>query len=595
MGDLASALHLEPDMPYLILPKTATPPDLYVDPGAYGTWDIWEPFYSGRRSYGMISPCPGCAMPIFDEAFVFGFGDLYLCARCSVRKFLADAARAVATYPTRTLAYAASNPQTDTVHFVPTKAERRTWQEREYQRMNTTYTPIPFGDLWRDASAPIYSRYLHFAQSKPGYFSYTKNDVHGHEDLQTVVKPGRYLAQYHADMPEARKAEIIAQCAAYVSGTYGLATTVADITTIYNTAAGPNSCMRRKNSSVYEWQKHFDAGHFSHHPCAVYAAELGSDLAVAYYGPLTSVSQRAVVWPAKKQFLLKNGAPNIYGTGPLLSLLQRDGYQSTTQFTGARIARLPYKDGVLLPYIDGSDQAYPLTPTQLILDDAQDPDDKGYSAQETCGYAGADDADSLIEEAECDVCGGTFDADDLRNGECEDCRNSWTCEHCDGRYSGNESSFDIDGQSWCESCAESDSRCCEDCNELFRTDRFSRPQRQVREQTETTGYCLDCADHYAYCDECAERYDRRESATCPNEHESVTPDVCPATSDRYALEYWSSLGVWRITFQDIDSRVMVGTFEQCERRREYLLTHNPTAQYRIVPAPLVALEVSAHV
>lgn len=588
-------------MPYLILPKDAPIPPAFTEPYIFRYYDRWE-VVEGITG----SPCPDCSKPLARDTYTFSLSYTYRCTLCGIRRLKCLAGDPPVTYPTRQLAHAACTPATERVEYVSSPAEREAWYARETSRRSLA---PPIGD---DQLRAFPRHYLHMSSTKPGLFAYTKDDEHGYLDKQTILKPGKYLTQYYADkLTTAQIADIVAACAAYATLGYSLATSTADITAIFNSAQGPSSCMQRREPAEYDWQKLLDREDLPYHPSAVYGE---SDLAIAYLGTIGNVSQRAVVWPAEKRYCNYDRV-RIYGTGPLEQLLRRDGYTAHPDaFHGARIRQIPYRGGVLMPYIDGTETAYALDSKWLVLDERPEPDARAFGTTQTCGYAGArnvpDVEDENSDDVECSSCGGDFTADEIQHGECYDCRHSWTCEHCDSRISDDNGSWNVEDENWCESCADSDSAQCAECDEAYNASGFSHADRLARQAANTSDLCPNCAEHFSFCDECQAKWDTRESDDCPNEHATEDGTPIRATDDTdtlslpysivcipaiYCLEIWSATNRRFEPCYAANVRI-TGTWDFCSLHEQRLQALHPSYQYRIGQMPrLDVAEVSAHV
>lgn len=384
--------------------------------------------------------------------------------------------------------------------FVQKYSERRVWQTREENRFNEgVYIGLP----WYSDEFYGTRRYAHYSLKQPGLVAYTPDDEYGSQDRQLSITPGRYLERFHKNAYTPQQiATFVAEMS--VNDSYNIARSVDDIRTIYNSIFTRfGSCMQRKSSPEYDWQRRMDRGSIDH-PAIVYA---DCDLGVAYRGPLDAVKQRAVVWPGKKQFV------RIYGSGSLQYMLQRDGYTKVDGFESARIRRIAAMGGYLMPYIDGY---------QSVTEDSDNSRyfvvgcGNKYEANETCGVVDGDDNDQMQS---CGHCGDQYNPEDGEASDdyCASCNGSlWHCEQCGGSYFDCDDSTNVDGNSWCEYCAGNHSAQCVDCEETFRTDLFSRARRQERTRRELTDRCQqDCADGYTWCDSCEAVWKTDDHDECP--------------------------------------------------------------------------------
>ena len=495
-------------MPYYIVPIDAPP---YKPLGAIdladGAWDIAQ----GMANCMCQNPS-GCDH-IFarGERIFHARGELYayLCLAC-VEKLSAKGDPP--EYATRATAARHLKPK-QRIDFVPTAAQVSAWREREQDRFDKRiYADVPW------YVTPSLRHYAHMSVETPGHIAYTKDDEAGVNDKQTRVKPGKYLAEFYAPRHTATEiAGYVAQCAAYATGVYGVASTKADITAIYNVTSGPDSCMRRKRKAEYDWQHLLDDGGLPCHPCATYA---GPDLAVAYIGTLGEISQRAVIWPDKKQYT------RIYGTGPLQLLLQRDGYSKVDALEGARLLAVPFRDGYVVPYMDGCAYGELDDREQYII---VSPDKGDLALDQINGHTASEEPE---EHYYCENCNGECNEDERYCSSCED--DHWVCEGCSEDFLNDDYTRMSSGNLYCPSCVGSLTLTCdadECCNKWIEEDEFTYRERQDRRTEGKTGLCRSCAAHRA-ADEDTDTPDETEVA-------AVTPSVEPVRL--------SGTGWWRST------------------------------------------------
>jgi hypothetical protein len=229
--------------------------------------------------------------------------------------------------------------------YVPLKCQPRrlssdAWKARELGRFaDGTYIPLPWADL--PAFTLTADHFAHVSTEDGAKIAYTQNAAKGQGDIQTRVRPGKYLTQFYSDVFDA---PTIARLAAEFSNQYGesnvllLATTADEIEHVY--VNGPHSCMAHSAD-------HFDS---SVHPCRIYAA---GDLAVAYMVRHDAITARALVWPDKKLH------SRVYGDETRLGdLLELAGYTNGS-LAGARMLRIEEHDGFVMPYVDnhGAEEA----------------------------------------------------------------------------------------------------------------------------------------------------------------------------------------------------------------------------------------------
>lgn len=245
--------------------------------------------------------------------------------------------------------------------------------------------------------------YAHVSVKVPGNIAFTQTAEKGVRDIQTSMKPGRYLQQYYGHVLTKREIEEHAQrfLALYGTQSVKFAYSADVIERVY--VNGPRSCMSHGASAYGS----------PFHPVRVYAA---GDLAVAYLEEETEddgtrITARALCWPEHKTF------GRIYGNRKLAEMLSADGWTEDFQFAvGARLERHTYKSGFVVPYIDGVYRAADAK-THLIIDP-----DGDIGCERTNGLS----CPSFV----CDRCGGSADEEDATEVEGD----VW-CAHCVERYS----------------------------------------------------------------------------------------------------------------------------------------------------------------
>lgn len=439
-------------------------------------------------------------------------------------------------FESRQLAHEAKTPDTVVV-FLQSDSEQRAWHQREYQRFNDgIYQRVP--ELWhhRHRIGGYYNAFLHRSVKQPGMVAFTKDDEAGHLDRQTVMKPGRYLEEFHKGQFTAEQvAQFVMNVTADADTSLNIARSVDDIRAIYNAVGtGFTSCMQRKTPErrEYDWQQAMDTGSIDH-PAVVYA---DCDLGVAYRGPLSCVLQRAVVWPDRKQYV------RIYGDGTLGQLLERAGYTKVTAFQGARIRRISTPDGgFLMPYLDSELDVSvdPNDPNYWIIG-ATEPHGRVYDPQVLTGAIivnpwREDDADDDdVESWSCANCGDDYNYDSPDNStdtHCHDCESHRSyCEHCESDIF-HQGTTTVNGAQWCDDCIEASAYHCIDCEEWFDISQFSSSQRRSRQVHELDERCSTCADNYTYCDTCEAPYVTDDQDSCPT---CEREPRCEATGDLLA-------------------------------------------------------------
>lgn len=323
------------------------------------------------------------------------------------------------------------------------------WRIREQGRLITGYyKPVP----WSAMLDPIDDHYVHMSLENPMLIAYTRNDSKGEQDLQTTMKPGRYLAQFYPSLASHTVRDL--QSGILRDAELKFAVTADDIEDIY--VRGPSSCMSHEAS-------HFDG---PCHPVRVYGE---SDIQLAYVtGSHDRPTARSLVWPAKKYH------SRVYGDECLLThLLQAAGYERHS-LKGARLHRIendPDDDSVVIPYLDD-------TRSFDIVDEHWLRIGGPYDGSTTNGIA------ALEERAVCERCNDCDDELTRVEGEywCGRCcdYNAVFSEYSNRYYRDAEQCYVVvtreDGRnleaSWTENERDEHATLCEGSQQYYQTDRF---------------------------------------------------------------------------------------------------------------------------
>lgn len=234
----------------------------------------------------------------------------------------------------------------------PRRINDAKWREREAKRIKDgTYQPLPWADTkwWAELANIHEHHYPHVSIEKTALIAFTEDDSKGSADIQTPLKPGRYLERYFSAQ---LNKFVIRDLSAIFSSKYEdnklqFAADAEELEEIFT--EGPSSCMSKPAAE-------YKTGGV--HPVRMYAA---GDLQLAYLRRQGRVVARAIVWPEKHIYNV------IYGdTGRLTDLLKKDGYKQGVPF-GARITRQKFSQGgkkytFIAPHVDGS---------SLMLDDGE--------------------------------------------------------------------------------------------------------------------------------------------------------------------------------------------------------------------------------
>lgn len=261
------------------------------------------------------------------------------------------------------------------------RVNRREWHVRETNRQQSRK---PLGwfqeDFW-SANHQIYKyHFAHGAENNPALIAYTVDDDKGERDIQTQIKPGRYLKQffggiltekqiaYYADMHAKYEPDKTPWDDLIVK----FAATPEEIARVY--IRGPTSCMAAQHAEIT-------------HPTRMYGA---GDLAVAYLEREERVARssnhkhfivaRALCWPEKKIVGRAYPTPDSWKLdgfrshdesskcqNVLLAKLREQGFtalvEGSVSFDGARLLRMPCDrlndyhsstDYFVMPYLDNN-------------------------------------------------------------------------------------------------------------------------------------------------------------------------------------------------------------------------------------------------
>jgi hypothetical protein len=390
--------------------------------------------------------------------------------------------------------------------------ETPAWWQREYDRFATgEYKTAPWlyepwfsglpsatvgdqAELIRQYGAK-HGHFPHVAKGDPAKIAFTPDGTWGASDRQNRMRVGRYLAQYYSDVLSNERIQEL--CASWdIEFGVGLevkfAKTSDEIELVYRN--GPNSCMSHGT-------RDYNTG--DTHPSRVYGA---GDLAIAYLENAGRITARSLCWPEKKIY------GRTYGdTHRLHELMQALEYEHVEycdggdEFDGARLLKLPYKGGYIMPWLDHGgyvydegDSFFRITSDSgeidaqstegLIMarDDSARCDSCGerYDSDNEGGYVDDRDLCESCLESETFYCEGCSDrhigtgvySDDLGHDYCRDCyreRHS-DCHECDNEHANDNMTADVDGNLWCEDCAEDATR-----NEFGEIDETYEPTDNV--------------------------------------------------------------------------------------------------------------------
>ena len=261
-----------------------------------------------------------------------------------------------------------------------------TWREREELRLvNGFYRPVPWD------FPPPDGHYPHISKEDPKMVAFTENPQKGERDVQTRMRPGRYLQRFHPHLSPkqvAFYAEWFSTGQKPLAEVEGVLQINSDFVFAYK--FGPSSCMKDMDCV-----RVYDAG----------------DLKIAYVEYGAEIISRALVWPDRKVYGRIYPEPPSYKEGEDLQRRLRDlGYQAIEEseegFEGARILKIEEEGNYIMPYID---RGYGVKDAGDHWTMSLRPD---YSCQETSGYL-YDPEDDDDYYSHCDDCGARVHNDNL--------------------------------------------------------------------------------------------------------------------------------------------------------------------------------------
>ena len=340
------------------------------------------------------------------------------------------------------------------------RVARAPWRIREEHALGRTM-PVWWSQPWWNTPEALKVRgdhYVHQSVSDRTLLAYTQDNRKGSLDIQTPIKPGRYLARFFGDILSPM--EIAKMAAWQTTGTYetdynnpevyplAFAYEPEAIVEVYKD--GPASCMSHDECD-------YRAG--GEHPTMIYGA---GDLAIAYlrHHETGKIVARALTWPAKKFCGRIYPTPHCWEQDGFESMeaseacqqalearLRDDGYgfisTDSRGFNGARLIRHELDvDHVVMPYLDNS-YGFNDEGDHLVM----------HRNGDYCG----DDPDGYVEITPsgepCDNCGDRVDADEISTVYMRTYR---------GQARGE--------QAWCQCCRDNSSFFCEGLQEQMRDD-----------------------------------------------------------------------------------------------------------------------------
>ena len=292
------------------------------------------------------------------------------------------------------------------------KIDHGTWQK-----------PVFAKEQWFVDSKYYWLHCCHVSTDDPMMLAYTQSGDKAVRDIQTRVRPGRYLQQFFSDVLSEKDIRYWAerqQSMADNSDLHFVPNTDPDgWEWVYEHASGFTSCM----------QYHHPASRYlayglsgDNHPVRVYCHPK-NDLALAYLGDehhsdSGRVYARAIVNQADKTWV------RLYGDSRIQHALTAKGYSYGGDLSGQRLRCVdnPVGSGYLMPYLDGY-----TTNVSQRYDSALGED---YFLVDEDGEYDAQNSNGIMEgepEATCPCCGDRCDEDDMTYVEY---RGESICRNC---------------------------------------------------------------------------------------------------------------------------------------------------------------------
>ena len=296
------------------------------------------------------------------------------------------------------------------------------WKNIHY---NKWQKPVFYSQSWFVNSKYYWLHCCHVSTDDPMMLAYTQSGDKAVRDIQTRVRPGRYLQQFFSDVLSEKDIRYWAerqQALADNSDLHFVPNTDPDgWVWVYEHASGFTSCMQY-NHPASRYLAHGLRG--ENHPVRVYCHPK-NDLALAYLGGKQHsdsgrVYARAIVNQADKTWV------RVYGDSRIEHALTAKGYSYGGYLSGQRLRCIdnPVGSGYLMPYLDGDTTNVSQRYDRDAGEDYFLVDGEGeYDAQNSNGIMYGE------PEPTCPRCGDRCDEDDMtyveHRGEsiCNNCLN----------------------------------------------------------------------------------------------------------------------------------------------------------------------------
>lgn len=276
-------------------------------------------------------------------------------------------------------------------------------------------------ESWFTQSKHYQAHALHVSTSNPSLLAYHQNGAKMMRNIQTQIKPGRYLQQFFADVLSEKDIHYWAERQMAQQSESELKfvpnTDPDGWVWVYEHPHGFSSCMQWDHPSRYMDSRL--APDTPYHPVRAYCHP-ENNLALAYLGadykenPDGKVYARAIVNTARKTWV------RVYGDGRIEHQLKKAGYtyDSSDTLKGQKLQRieLPW-GGYAMPYLDGGATQVDIYSTYFkVVYDGK------YDAQNSEGMIDSDAGKT------CPCCGGRFSEDE--DFTYVECRGESICDGC---------------------------------------------------------------------------------------------------------------------------------------------------------------------
>jgi len=306
-----------------------------------------------------------------------------------------------------------------TPHETPFPAdEMPLYAVRELTRLKSGgYTPMT--DKIRDQipSAIYITETPHLATkgSNAGKVAYTESHAKGEADVQSVMKPGKYLRRVlkNQDLNDQQLKEMVAELQG--AANFEVKTTRDPDVAKWVYLNGPDSCMSKGDERFDET---YDLDGAWRHPIeALFFADGSGDVELAYIEAHGRPAARVLTnaeWKLNVCIYCADWMPSA--SRALKDWLEENGYEHDDDaLRGIRIPRIELQDNkVLCPYIDGGGQGIDIDSMTIGGD---------WKAEYTDGFVDPDNA----QNTRCEICEDRLDEDDMT---LVPCAHGHVCESC---------------------------------------------------------------------------------------------------------------------------------------------------------------------